>query len=151
AMTCAQLIQFKETRSFIYNFSSLERQVAATVYYIEKPNGRFKNVLDEIPDGVIGIDKAFAYNSNLKVLFDDDGMPQVKDVRVVRHGTTRYSISDFTISHNGLRYDSVVYDSAKPGWSESRVLRYSRVGLPVFEPSDDLPVVKHIKRLIEAK
>lgn len=108
-VTCGQLVQFVETRSFIYNFASLERQVAATVYYIEKSNGRFQNVLDEIPDGIVGIDKAFSYNSDLEVFFDRDGLPHVKNVRVVKHGTTVYSISDLTITHNGLRYDSMIH------------------------------------------
>ena len=147
AVTCGQLVTFNNTKSFVYNFASLERQVAATVYYLEKPNGRFKNVLDEIPDGKVGIDKAFPYNDDLEVIFDEDGLPTVKNVRVVKHGTSIYSISTLTITHNGLRYDSTVYDSQKPDWSKKSVNRYDRRGLPVFDPSKDLLVVKNIKKL----
>lgn len=132
-LTCRQLKFFKnieteERSNFLTNvFQSAEREVGSTGYFIPKSNGKYRNFLDEIPNGKIEITRNLPENQNVTVTFDSDGFPTVKDINIKRVGTTRFTIADLTYSETESTIIGVERDAADPEYLKRIFIIYPRV------------------------
>lgn len=138
---CRKLVLLKDKagkpiRSFYMAFSSLEleRLSGAVEYVIENPDGSFRSYLHEglkhLYQGVPGateINTIFLPESrSIKVTFDKFGFPTIHDIRLAKHGSSKFSNANLSFSNSVSVLSGFEYDSVDSSYKKSLFLTYKR-------------------------
>ncbi len=138
-LTCRSLVLLKSKATgarvadFYDVFLSSERAVGSTGYFVKNtssnnnPNPRFHAYLDDVFNGVILINFKDMDNQNLRITFNNQGLPKVHNLTLKRVGTTRYVMADMTYRMNQATIVGTEYDTANPSYSTPVSVTYKRI------------------------
>ncbi len=137
-LTCRTLVVLKSKTTgarvphFYDVFLSSERAVGSTGYFVKNTqsnshNNTFHAYLDDVFNGVILINFKDMDNQNLKIDFNHQHLPKVKNLTLKRVGTTRYVMADMTYRMNQATIIGTEYDTSNPSYSSPVSVTYKRV------------------------
>lgn len=132
-LTCRSLVLLKSkangarVESWVDIFTSSERMVGSTGYFLVNENRRFRAVTDQTMDGLINIDLKFGDNQNLRITFDQQNFPTVHGVSVKRLGAEAYLYGKIIFSAEEAKIVGILIEPKKPENNKPVKIVYKRV------------------------
>ena len=117
----------QRAKHFIDRFFSLERQVSFSGYHVQNPSGTLSCYLQK-GSGQSAFERIeLGENNELKVRFDENGLPRILNAKIKIVGTNNWVVGDLIYELEKAQIDGYIFDENKPALKSKFNVHYTRV------------------------